>query len=121
MTDLQPTATIAELIQKAKAVPVKNPRVFLATDNDAALVELRNAFPDTVTIPKVKLPIPVQLGRHYFASRTNRPDMAEEIARESVLDMVLLSRCEYLIAQANSSFSRISAVLKGDPSKTMYW
>lgn len=121
MTDKQPTQDLRQLVEAIDDIPLKNPKLFLATDSESAVAAVKARFPGVITIDKVKVAIPDGVGRHYFAKRFDRGDVVEAMAFESILDMFVLARCEYLIAQKNSSFSRISAVFKNDPTKTMFW
>lgn len=121
MTDAMPENTLNSLLQKIQKIPLQKPDIFLATDNDDAVAFFKEHFSHVITIPKVFLPLPDKVGRHSYASFAKQPEIAEVIYRESVMDMFLLAKCEYLVAQKNSSFSKVSAIFKNTPEKTCYW
>lgn len=121
MTDLSPTGPLTHAMELVRGISLPQPRVFLSTDSSLAEGWMRERIPDIVMIPKVPLRSPPGIGRHYYARDHGNSILYQTVARESVLDMILLSRCEYLICQANSSFSKVAAIFRNVPDKTFEW
>ena len=126
MTDLQPKSSLEHLMKKINNIKPPHSNIFLATDNERVEVFFRQRYPNTVFLPKHRLETTgeqtgEQTGVHHRSIRTGDFSQAETILKESILDMWLLSKCEYLIRQENSSFSKISAIMKNQPEKTFIW
>lgn len=95
---------------------------FLATDSEFALQLFKNTFKNVHYLLK---PIPSGsekegIHRVNYARDENRMEK-KQMLEDSILDMWLLSRCEYLFYQGNSSFSRISKILHKDEAKSFDW
>ena len=58
-------------------------------------------------------------GIHHWSQKNNKPEMAEVIFKESLLDIWLLSRCEFLLYMDNSTFSTIAVTLHN--KKVVSW
>jgi len=121
MTDRMPTATLNHLFEEVKKTPLKNPKIFLATDSDAAREYVQKKYSNVIMIPKVDIDLPEGMGRHKYAKRCGFEELTTVVYRESIIDMFLLSKCEYLFIQENSTFSRVAAILKDEPSKVSCW
>ncbi|NLZ74161.1 MAG: hypothetical protein GX905_10190 [Bacteroidales bacterium] len=122
MTDKQPSNSLQYLKEKISHLNLENYQIFLATDNIEAEEFFQSNFKNIVFTKKWRPNGEARnKGIHQYASRNEDYEMAERQLRESIIDMWLLSKCEYLIWQENSSFSRVSAVLKNEPSKTFSW
>jgi hypothetical protein len=121
MTDAMPTHPLDRLANRIQRIPLTDPQIFLATDSDTAREYVQSKYSNVIMVPQVQIDLPQGMGRHYYAHRLGFESLAEVIFRESIMDMFLLAQCEYLIAQQNSSFSRVSAVLRDKPSHVSYW
>lgn len=122
MTDKQPDSDLDKLIKKIKDLGFEKKQVFLATDNPEIEDSFQGIFSNLIFLPKWRPEhIGKQMGVHQYAIRNKDYGMAERQLKESIIDMWLLSKCEFLIYQKNSSFSRVSAVLKNEPTKTFSW
>lgn len=95
-------------------------KIFLATDCSEIVSNFVAEFPDTILYPKF-LPKVRGRGIHYWASRTGLVDKAKIILEQSIVDIRLLSRCEYLFYQKSSSFSRIAYNLHNKFHKAISW
>lgn len=122
MTDKTPQASLDSLIKKIKGYSIKNPQIFLATDNRGVENIFKKEFDKLISLPK-NLPdlSSKNMGIHQVAIRTGNYIAIDEMYKNSILDMWLLSECEHLIYQKNSTFSTISATLKFDKNKIEYW
>lgn len=122
MTDKQPDSDLDQLFKKIKDLGLEEKQLFLATDNPKVEDIFQRIFPKLIFLPKWRPEhLGKQMGVHQYAIRNKDYGMAERQLKESIIDMWLLSKCEYLIYQTNSSFSRVSAVLKNEPNKTYSW
>jgi hypothetical protein len=122
MTDKQPDSDLDQLFKKIKDLGLEEKQLFLATDNPKVEDIFQRIFPKLIFLPKWRPEhLGKQMGVHQYAIRNKDYGMAERQLKESIIDMWLLSKCEYLIYQQNSSFSRVSAVLKNEPTKTFSW
>lgn len=81
-------------------------RIFLATDSAEAQAAILARFPDTLTIDKALASNGAAL--HVAAAEFSDP-VAE--ARNALIDMVALSRCDYLIHSRHSTFSVTAALI----------
>jgi hypothetical protein len=101
---------------------LKYPKIFLSTDNPEVEKLFQKTFSDIITLPK-ELPIYSEnnMGTHQYAIRTGNYEAVDAMFKQSVMDMWLLASCEFLIYQNNSSFSKISAILKPDKTKISSW
>lgn len=117
-TDKKPTRSIATLVNKVKKLNLVDPVIFLATDNAQIIESLRGYFPKLITLNE-DIPLPPAPGKgiHHHFTDTLTYDLYES----GILDMWLLSKCEYLLYQGNSSFSLFSKYLHSDKSKVVDW
>jgi len=122
MTDKQPDATLDTLKAKINSLNIGSPQIFLATDNQEVEEYFLQHFNHVVFTEKWRPEnTGKQMGVHQYAIRNKDYEAAETMLKESIIDMWLLSKCEYLIAQKNSSFSRISSTFKNQVEKTYNW
>lgn len=119
-TDKKPGKLLKNLFKKIKESNLEELNIFLATDNLTIEKEVKRNFSKVISYPKF-LPDEQSEGLHQYALYRNRPDLSEKILKESIMDMWLLSKCEYLYYQGNSSFSGISRILHKDPVKCFNW
>ena len=91
-----------------------NAKIFLATDNAAVQSEIRSEFENVFTIDKY---LPNDGSRlHWPTSDIKKIREAEN----ALIDMWVLSRCEYLIYSRHSTFSVTSSYLGGIPENRLY-
>ena len=122
MTDLQPKSSLECLTRKIDKIQLQPSTIFLATDNERVEEYFDKHYKNVVFMPKHRLEYAdAQTGIHHRAIRTGDYSLAETTLKESILDMWLLSKCEYLFCQGNSSFSKIAMTLKNQPEKTFLW
>ena len=119
-TDKKPGKNLEILFKKIKELNISGLKIFLATDNLMVEKEVKTNFSDVITYPKF-LPEEQTEGLHQYALYHHKADLSETILKESIMDMFLLGKCEYLYYQGNSSFSAISGMLHKEPSKCFDW
>ena len=73
-----------------------------------------------IELPKL-MPDVKSGGMHLWAKYNDQLHEAGRILEESVMDMWLLSKCEYLLYQGNSTFSLISKTLHSNKNKVVDW
>jgi hypothetical protein len=95
-------------------------KIFLATDCIEVLENFLKEFPNTIVYPKF-LPKVHERGIHYWASTKGSTDKAKGILEQSIIDIWLLSKCEYLFYQKSSSFSKIAFNLHNNFHKAVNW
>jgi hypothetical protein len=84
-------------------------RIFLATDNAAVKAEFEQAYSGVLTAPKWYPPpgSPAHLhGNNPSGFRTGA---------DALVDLYLLARCDYLVADTASSFARVACLLSRAP------
>jgi hypothetical protein len=119
-TDKKPTKSIDEIDRHIDSLNLKNHCLFLATDN----AEVKSYFDKkygNVLNSGAFLPADMQSGLHQWALYGGNSGRLAGIFKESIIDMWLLSKCEYLLYQGNSSFSTISKTLHKDNNKCIDW
>jgi hypothetical protein len=121
MTDKTPSVSMEHLSQKIYGLKIKNPAIFLATDNKEVETYFLRNHQNVIFTQKWRPHNNAKTGIHHYAFQTGNYGMAETVLKESIIDMWLLSRCEYLIYQKNSGFSTISSILKNQENKTWWW
>jgi len=122
MTDKQPQSELVVLKEQILRLNINNPQLFIASDSEIAEEYFSKHFKNVLFTKKWRPEnTGKKMGMHQFAIRNQNYANAELMLRESITDMWLLSKCKYLIYQSNSSFSKISAILKNDSSKTFTW
>lgn len=119
-TDMKPTRTVESLVEQIKMEHPDKP-VFLSTD-DAKLVEMfKGNFNNVIVYEKYHPPVTAKQGMHQWAQLNNDYEKADVILKDSIIDMYLLSRCELLYYQGNSSFSVLANGLHANPGKSFNW
>jgi len=119
-TDKKPQQALEVLFKKIDKLKLSNPRFFLATDNKemAALVKARVS--PVIELPKL-MPDVKTGGMHMWAKYNDQAQVGERILEESIMDMWLLSKCEYLLYQGNSTFSVLAKLMHRDKNKVLNW
>ncbi|MGZ4099867.1 MAG: hypothetical protein ACXVNM_13360, partial [Bacteroidia bacterium] len=119
-TDKKPTQSIESIFSQIEKLGLKAPAIFLATDNKFVIEQFEKKYSNLILYPKF-LPTEIKDGLHQYALYNNKEDIALQLFEDSIIDMWLLSKCEYLLYQGNSSFSVISKVLHSNKIKTINW
>lgn len=104
-TDLQ--SPLELMLQKLRQVVGPKDAVFLATDNAHVETMVRRMYPEVITQKKSYPP-------HGDPLHSHVPGLSNvKKAREALLDMMLLGRCDQIIHYGPSSFARIPALISG--------
>lgn len=106
----------ARLTHRLDALLASRPgsRLFLATDDEAVQDHFSRRYPGLVTVPKWFSP---SGAIHLFGSGcTDRSAMA----RDALVEMFLLARCDDVVLDGDSTFAQIVKLLwKGDPRRVI--
>lgn len=119
-TDMKPSAEVNVLIELIKRDHPEK-KVFLSTDNIDVLAIFKLNFTDLIVYEKFIPELKKNEALHAWASFNSAPEKAEQIFKESIIDMYLLSRCDILYYQGNSTFSIISRALHTNKNKCINW
>jgi len=120
-SDKKPIHTLEFLIDKIKKLKFDFNQIFLATDNEKIYQLFKEEFKNVICINNTFV-IDETKGLHMNGiSKNAKGEEKREVLLESILDMWLLSKCEYLIYQKNSTFSTTSAYLHSDQEKVSSW
>ena len=118
-TDKRPTKNIEILIEHIRSKHLSE-TVFLSTDS----MEIENLFsekvPNVVLFPKTKPKLNGE-GLHQWALYNKNEELKYILFEESVIEMFLLSKCNYLYYQGNSTFSNISKVYHLNKNNCYDW
>jgi hypothetical protein len=107
-TDKRPTSDIQKLIAHIRSRHTSS-LIYLSTDSVEIEELILKALGNVILFEKTKPALRGE-GLHQWALRNERNDMKYKLYEESVMEMFLLSKCEYLYYQGNSTFSNISKV-----------
>lgn len=118
-TDKKPGKQIETLFEKIESLNLKDPQLFVATDNKQVLDQMKSRY-KVIAYEKMYPDVKGE-GIHQWALFNNQLKYAAEIMEASIMDMWLLGKCEYLFYQSNSSFSLISKLLHTDKNKSFNW
>lgn len=111
-TDRKNLDSIDSISAKISVLAPNTVPIFLSTDDSIIELELKKRFPNVITYPKILPVVDSSIGGiHHYAQSQGKPDLAETIFEQSIIDMWLLSRCNYLLYMGNSSFSKIAVTL----------
>ena len=119
-TDMKPKREISVLIEKL-INGYEDKIIFLSTDSQSVYNQFKVSFKNLIIYNKFNPELKNNEGLHQWASNNSKPDYAEMIFRDSIIDMYLLSRCETLYFQGNSSFSIISQSLHPNNNNCFNW
>lgn len=119
-TDKQPKKTLDALFEKVKRLNLKDQQIFLATDSKLVSEHIKKAFSSVIEYPKL-MPDIKEGGMHLWAKYNDQLEHGERMLEESIMDMWLLSKCEYLLYQGNSTFSQLSMFMHDDRTKAFAW
>lgn len=118
-SDKKPTSDVQKIINSIKQQHL-NSAIFLSTDSiEIEKLFLMN-FPEVILYPKLK-PELNGIGLHQWALYNNEEDLKYTLFEESVMEMFLLSKCQYLYYQGNSTFSNISKVYHQNKNNCYDW
>lgn len=96
-------------------------RIYLATDNAEVEKTLKKRYGDRICVWPKFLPEVFSGGIHHWAKDCGNEALTVRMAEESVIDMFILSRMEYLFYQKGSTFSEISRLYHEDKNKQWNW
>lgn len=119
-TDLTPTKNIILLINAIKKEN-KAEKIFLSTDSLDIQTEFMRNFEHVVVYDKFTPVLKNKIGLHQWASMSANHDKAEQIFKDSIVDMYLLSKCKKLFYQGNSSFSIVAKALHTNKHNCINW
>lgn len=117
-TDKKPTKNISTVIDHLKSKNIN--ALFLATDSPYIEGLFKEQFKQVVLFPKFKPELKNE-GLHQWALYNNAEQMKYSMYEESVVEMFLLSRCQHLFYQGNSSFSNVSKVYHNNKNNCLDW
>lgn len=110
-SDKMPTKDIETLFQAVDQKKDKYDVLFLATDNVKIEQSFQERYTNVVVQPK-ELPELKGEGLHQWALYNEKHDEKEKMFFQSIIDIALLAKSDYLIYQGNSSFSIIANELR---------
>ncbi|HTA62683.1 MAG TPA: hypothetical protein VK835_09515 [Bacteroidia bacterium] len=114
-TDKRPTTDVQKVIDRI-TVKHKDSPVYLSTDSTEIEAMFVKNVSNLILFPKEKPKLNGE-GLHQWALHNDPEEKLKYILfEESVVEMFLLSKCQYLYYQGNSTFSNISKVYH--PNKT---
>lgn len=121
-TDKKPKSKLEEdkIIHLLNSMNLIKRPIFLASDNDDTLKNLREKLPNSFFFRKLKTyhsETPIHLHTEKLEDKTHALNAWEE----SILDMYFLSKCEYLFYQGNSSFTLPARALHSKPENQINW
>lgn len=120
-TDKKPSSLIKNVFHKIDQLNLEKPTIFLATDNKEVARELSAYYEKVITFAENLPEVPEGMGIHQLGFRSGNGEMAMDVLRQSLLDMWLLSHCEYLLYQGNSTFSLISKYMHKNQNHVFDW
>jgi len=119
-TDKRPTTSVRKVIEHI-LVKHKNIPVYLSTDSTEIEVMFLKAVPNLILFPKIKPKLNGE-GLHQWALHNDpTEELKYTLYEESVMEMFLLSKCQYLYYQGNSTFSNISKVYHVNKTNCYDW
>lgn len=120
-TDKKPTGSLEKLIQRLEEHIKSGHGIFLCTDNKDIEEDFRERFGKYVITTDKYIPKIEKGGIHIWASKLQDGEMKKRMFEDSLVDMWLLSKCQTLYWQGNSSFSYISKLLNGNKNVCIDW
>jgi hypothetical protein len=104
-TDKRTSSTDASFIRYADHVINCGGRVFLSTDNEATFEMMFERFGKSIVRAAKRVTI---------KERWPRTDYSAPATLDDWIDLLLLSKCEYVIGSEGSSYSRHAMIRNGD-------
>lgn len=118
-TDKRPTTEVKKIIEYIK-LNHKSSAVYLATDSTEIEKLFLDEFPNLLLFPKCKPQLHGE-GLHQWALYSKEEDLKYVLFEESIIELFLLSKCQYLYYQGNSTFSIISKTYHTIKTNTYDW
>jgi len=121
-TDLTPNKDINLFVERLKQFMSDNryENVFLATDSIEVELLFEKEISNIIRYPKELIQNNTQ-GLHNLKSNRIENNKLTTLLAESIIDLWLLSKCNFLFYQGNSSFSIFAQKLKEDESHSIDW
>lgn len=117
-TDKKPSQQVSVLIEHLKKKKEKS--IFLCTDSTYIEELFAKKFKNIILYPKIKPQLSGE-GLHQWALYKNQDKLKHVIYKQSVLEMFLLSECNELFYQGNSTFSNISKTYHNNKKNCFDW
>lgn len=118
-TDKKPSTDILKAIEFLKQKHY-NSLIYLATDSVEIETLFNEKFNQLILFPKHKPQLNGE-GLHQWALYQKKDNLKYQLFEESVIEMFLLSKCQTLYYQGNSTFSNISRVYHSNKSHCYDW
>jgi hypothetical protein len=120
-TDLFPTKDVRDFVKKLKEFMGNGyEKVFLATDSKEIELLFEQEIKDVIKYPKELIANNIE-GLHHICNNRNSVDKLSTHLAESIIDLWLLSKCNFLFYQKNSSFSMVAKMLMDNESQCIDW
>jgi hypothetical protein len=121
-TDKVPDKDVSYIFDKINSIDLDKFKIFLATDNLEIQNEFQEKYKNIIVYNNNLKPLTsIDRGIHQWGLDNNDGDYNINMLKESIIDMWLLSKCEILFYQGNSSFSGVSKILHEDQSNVYNW
>lgn len=122
-TDKKPKRNILSFYKKLDTFIQKKDikKIYLATDNVEVEETLKKRYGEGICVWPKFLPEISGGGIHHFAKDCGNESLTARMAEESVIDMFMLSRMEYLFYQRGSTFSEVSRLYHQEKFKQWSW
>lgn len=121
-TDKKYDGNLEVLFKKIDIITKKRKikHIFLASDNHEIEKKVRLRYKEKVIVYPKFIPAIEKGGIHHWGQQNADIKLKEQMFEESICDMYILSKVEWLLYQGNSSFSNISRIMKND-NKCLDW
>lgn len=122
-TDISAKARLERFLETLPAVMSEQQvqQLYLATDNPDIEERFRSKFgAQCLTYPKF-IPKVTAGGIHHWASGCDDAELVQRMAKESIIDMFVLSRTQHLYYQKGSTFSGISRIFHKNKAFCKPW
>lgn len=119
-TDKKPKTSITDLIKYLK-LNFSKKRIFLSTDDLKIENLFKREFKNLITYNKKLSENRSGVGLHYMGINKNDESFKKQVLVDSVMDIWILSKCEKLLFQGNSSFSIFSSLIHKKSDNCYDW
>ena len=119
-TDKKPKTSITDLINYIK-LNFSEKRIFLSTDDLKIESLFKREFKNLIIYDKKLSENHSGIGLHFFGINKNDGSLKNQALVDSIMDIWILSKCEKLLFQGNSSFSRFSRMIHKRSDKCYDW
>lgn len=120
-TDKTPNKDLMTLFEKVSLFVEKGNQVFLSTDSLDVQNEFKKRYSNFIIYTNNLEKPKKGRGIHQIGLDHEDNEYKKQMTINSIIDMWLLSRCEHLLYQGNSSFSTVSKILHNDQNKVYDW